>query len=99
MKKFLVVPLIILGMLGLILAGCSSTASPTGQSSPPPASASGPQQIVLGSVLPLTGNLAGFGEGGAFGVKAAVDDINKAGGVFVKEYNRKLTVKLIQVDD
>ena len=99
MKKSLLVSLIILVMLGLILAGCSSTTSPTGQSSSPPPSASGPQQIVLGSVLPLTGNLAGFGEGGAFGVKAAVDDINKAGGVFVKEYNRQITVKLVQVDD
>jgi len=41
---------------------------------------------------------AGFGEGGAFGVKAAVEDINKLGGVFVQEFGRKLPIKLIAVN-
>ena len=47
----------------------------------------------------MTGNLAGFGQGGAFGLQAAVDDINKQGGIFVKEYNRQLPVRVIQLDD
>jgi branched-chain amino acid transport system substrate-binding protein len=97
MKRFLLIALVILILSGLILTGC--TTSITSPTSKPATSSSGAQEIVLGSVLPLTGNLAGFGEGGAFGVKTAVEDINKAGGVFVKEYNRKLPVRLIQLDD
>ena len=79
---------VLLLALALILVPGCSTKTPAG-----------PQEILLGSVLPLTGSLAGFGQGGAFGLAAAVADINKQGGVFVKEYNRKLPVKVIQVDD
>jgi ABC-type branched-subunit amino acid transport system substrate-binding protein len=41
---------------------------------------------------------AGFGEGGVFGIEAAVEDINKEGGIQVKEYNAKVPVKLIVAD-
>jgi branched-chain amino acid transport system substrate-binding protein len=34
-----------------------------------------------------------------FGLQAAVDDMNKQGGVFVKEFNRKLPVRLVILDD
>ena len=54
-----------------------------------------PKEIVFGATLSLTGPGAGFGEGGAFGLKAAVEDINKQGGISVKEYNAKLPVKLV----
>ena len=32
-------------------------------------------------------------------MKAAVEDINKLGGIFVKEYNKKLPVKLVLLDN
>jgi len=41
---------------------------------------------------------AGFGVGGSFGVKAAVDDINKLGGVYVEEFGRRIPIKLIVAD-
>jgi len=41
---------------------------------------------------------AGFGVGGAFGVKAAVEDINKLGGVYVEEFGRKIPLRLIVAD-
>jgi branched-chain amino acid transport system substrate-binding protein len=41
---------------------------------------------------------AGFGQGGAFGAKAAVADINKMGGIYVKEYAKKIPVKLVLLD-
>jgi len=41
---------------------------------------------------------AGFGAGCTFGVQAAIDDINALGGVYVKEFDRKIPVKLVIVD-
>ncbi|MGD8982670.1 MAG: ABC transporter substrate-binding protein [Desulfobacteraceae bacterium] len=63
------------------------------------AGAEAPKEIRVGCNSPLTGMFAGFGEGGAWGVKAAVEDINKLGGVYVKEYGKKIPVKLIIVDN
>ena len=39
-----------------------------------------------------------FGAGGAFGVQAAVDDINKLGGIYIKEFGRRIPVKLVVAD-
>ncbi|MFC1868526.1 ABC transporter substrate-binding protein [Thermodesulfobacteriota bacterium] len=63
-----------------------------------PECAAQPKEIILGTVTTMTGPAAGFGSGGSFGVKAAVEDINKLGGIFVKEYNKKLPVKLVMFD-
>jgi len=62
------------------------------------APAAGPDFIVIGTTAPQTGMFAGFGESAVWGAQAAVDDINALGGVFVKEFNRKIPVKLIAVD-
>jgi ABC-type branched-subunit amino acid transport system substrate-binding protein len=47
----------------------------------------------------MTGIFAGFGEGCVFGYRAAVEDINKLGGVYVEEYGRKLPVRFVVVDN
>lgn len=60
---------------------------------------SAPKEILLGTPAPLTGMAAGFGQGGVFGLKAAVEDINKLGGVYVKEYGKKLPVKMLILDN
>ena len=57
-----------------------------------------PKAIRIGGVLSATGMFAGFGQGTSFGVKAAVEDINKLGGVYVKEYGKKIPIKLIIAD-
>lgn len=57
-----------------------------------------PEAILIGAPLPLTGMYAGFGEGAHFGIKAAIDDVNRLGGVFVKEFNRRIPLKLIVVN-
>lgn len=54
-----------------------------------------PKEIRIGVCAPLTGMHAGFGEGNVYGEKAAVEDINKQGGIYIKEYGRKLPVRLI----
>jgi len=56
-------------------------------------------EILIGTNLPMTGGLAMAGVEQKWAYQTAVDDINKAGGIFVKEYGKKLPVKLIVADD
>jgi branched-chain amino acid transport system substrate-binding protein len=57
------------------------------------------KEIVIGTNLPLTGILAMAGAEQQWAYQTAVNDINKAGGVLVKEYGKKLPVRLIVADD
>jgi len=63
------------------------------------AAADAPKEILIGVNAPLTGVHAGFGEGNVYGEKAAVQDINKQGGIFIKEYGRKIPLRIIVVDN
>ena len=83
MKKLIVISLMIVLACALIVSGCKKGAK---------------EEIRVGVPAPLTGMYAGFGDGGVFGMKAAVDDINKEGGVSVKESGRKLPIKLVIVN-
>jgi branched-chain amino acid transport system substrate-binding protein len=83
MKKFMVISLMIVLACALMVSGCKKGAK---------------EEIRVGVPAPLTGMYAGFGEGYVFGIKAAVDDINKDGGVSVKESGRKLPIKLVIVN-
>lgn len=57
-------------------------------------------EILIGASRSITGYDAVF-EQTAFGpcYKMWADEVNKAGGIFVKEYNKKMPVKLIVYDD
>ena len=57
------------------------------------------KEILVGTSLTLTGAQAAQGEEMRWSYEEAVADVNKAGGVFVKEYNKKLPVRLVIVDD
>ena len=85
MKKLLLMPLAIILVSGLVFSGCA----------PAPKA---PEAIKIGHAACLTGMYAGFGTGGLFGLEAAVEDINKLGGVYVEEYGAKLPVELIVAD-
>ena len=58
-----------------------------------------PKEIVLGAALPITGGQSR--EGGFFkrAYELAVKEINDAGGVMVKQYGKKIPIKLIIYDD
>lgn len=58
----------------------------------------GPEKIIIGSPASLTGMYAGFGQGQSWGAKAAIIDINKQGGVFVKEFGRKIPLEIVFVN-
>ena len=56
-----------------------------------------PKEIRVGDIVSYTGPYATFGIN-SYGVKAAFEDMNKQGGVYVKEYDKKLPVKWITRD-
>lgn len=74
----------------------AATSAPAVTTAP---AAQGPKEIVLGAALPLTGGQAR--EGGFFqkAYELAAKEINDAGGIMVKEFNRKIPVRLIIYDD
>jgi hypothetical protein len=55
-----------------------------------------PAEIKVGVIHAQSGMFAAFGQGGVFGIKAAVDDVNKQGGVKVGD--KKMPIKLVIVD-
>ena len=54
--------------------------------------------ILIGRVNPATGPIAGFGKGTPFIEDKAVEAINAEGGIYIKEYDKKLPVKIIVAD-
>ncbi len=65
-----------------------------------PLAAQAKDKIVIGAARPLSGPYAFF-EANAFGpiYKMWVDEVNAQGGIFVKEYGKKLPVEMLVYDD
>ena len=57
------------------------------------------KEILIGTNVSLTGIMAMVGAEQRWGYEQAVADINEKGGIYVKEYGKKLPVKLIFADD
>jgi branched-chain amino acid transport system substrate-binding protein len=58
-----------------------------------------PKTIRVGAAVSFTGGFASGGLESKFGYEQAVADINKEGGVYVKEFNKKIPLELIIEDD
>jgi len=58
-----------------------------------------PKTIKIGGAVSFTGRFASGGLESKFGYEQAVADINKEGGVFVKEFNKQIPLELIIEDD
>ena len=56
-------------------------------------------KILIGAHLPLSGVGSLVGAEQKWAYDRAVEDINKEGGIYVKEYDRKLPVRLVAIDD
>ncbi len=54
--------------------------------------------ILIGHPNPSTGPLAGFGEASPWADEKAIDAINRMGGIFIKEYGKKVPIKLKMAD-
>lgn len=64
----------------------------------PTAQAADKTEIVIGAPIPLTGVIAMEGSEEKWAYEQAVKDINAKGGIFVKQYNKKLPVRLVIAD-
>jgi branched-chain amino acid transport system substrate-binding protein len=64
-----------------------------------PAEARKKKEILIGTNLPLTGILAGVGVEQRWAYQTAVDDVNKAGGIWVEEFGKRMPVRLVVADD
>jgi len=58
-----------------------------------------PEKIKVGASVALTGKFAGGGVDVADGYKLAQKHINEDGGIYVKEYDKKLPIEIIIYDD
>jgi branched-chain amino acid transport system substrate-binding protein len=58
-----------------------------------------PETIKVGAVIPVSGRFASGGHTVKLGYEIAVDSVNKAGGVYVRELGKKLPLELIVLDD
>ena len=56
------------------------------------------KEIVVGMPIPLTGGLAMEGSEQKWAYEQAVKDINAKGGIFVKQYKKKLPVRVVIAD-
>lgn len=58
-----------------------------------------PQAIKIGGAVSFTGPFASGGLESKFGYEQAVADINKAGGIYVKKFDKQIPLELIIEDD
>ena len=79
----------------LVVLFVSMVAGPLSQA----LAAQAPATIKIGAVIALTGAMASGGKDVKAGYDIAIKHINDAGGIFVKEYNKKIPIELIVVDD
>ena len=84
MKKILFIALAVVLALSVGLIGCGDPVEPT-------------PVIKIGHVSSLNGMYAGFGAGALFGIEAAIEDINDAGGVDVGGENYELELYLREI--
>jgi branched-chain amino acid transport system substrate-binding protein len=57
------------------------------------------KEILIGASLPISGPLAMASVEQVWSYEQAVADVNKGGGIYIKEYGKKLPVRLTIVDD
>ena len=74
----------------------AATMAPAAEAKP---SGPAPASIKVGAVVPLTGRYASLGDQVKGGYEVAVEDINKAGGVMVKDLGQKIPLELRLLDD
>lgn len=81
-----------LGLVFVMLAGCLVPFGST-------ASAAGPDEIRIGAIVSMSGPNAVAGEEQKWAYEQTAADVNRHGGLFVREYNKKMPIKLIFADD
>lgn len=94
----------IIGIIVIVCLMLSSLAAcapqPTTQPTSPATTAkpTAPSTIKFGASMAQTGPVAAGGQDMAIAYKVAIDHVNKAGGIYVKEFDKKIPVQLIMYD-
>jgi len=57
-----------------------------------------PKTIKIGAIYDITGPIASTGERFGWGLKKGLEAINKDGGIYVKEFDKKIPVQLVEAD-
>jgi branched-chain amino acid transport system substrate-binding protein len=83
----------------LLCTGACTIPPSTTNSSTSTISQNAPLAINIGAAVPITGTQADGGAQIQAGYQFAVDTINAAGGIFVKQYNAKIPLQLTILDD
>ena len=65
----------------------------------PPTAKPAPAFIEIGASIPLTGKFGSLGQQVKPGYQYAVNDINATGGIYVKEYDKKIPLRFTFYDD
>jgi len=103
MKKLLFVPLLVVLLGGLVFGGCAAPEPapvPAPAPAPAPALPPAPDKIVFGQAVALSGPLTiltGVLEQPAMNLW--LQEVNANGGIYVKEYDKRIPVELIRYDD
>jgi len=112
MKKSLKVLLTVVTVFCLVFAlaacgggntgGTDTPAAPpeteTAPTAPAAPAGNAPATIKIGIPTPLTGMIAGFGQGTPFAEQLAVDAVNAKGGIYIEEYDTQIPLEIIVVD-
>jgi branched-chain amino acid transport system substrate-binding protein len=87
-------------VLAVALVFTLSACAPSAPAPTPPTPPAAPDKIKIGAVLPLSCWAAADAERPQlFNYKMWIDDLNAQGGIFVKDYNKRIPVELILYDD
>jgi branched-chain amino acid transport system substrate-binding protein len=98
-KKALLGLLSFMLVVGIIVAGCAKpTPTPTPTPAPAPPAPTAPESIKIGIMISLVGYDSMLGKPAQAGYELAVEKINQDGGVYVKEYDKKIPLELIIMD-
>jgi branched-chain amino acid transport system substrate-binding protein len=81
-----------------LLAGCAGPTPTAAPATAVPAKPA-PAAIEVGASIPLTGKFGSLGTQVKPGYEYAVADINATGGIYVKEFDKKIPLKLTIYDD
>ncbi len=99
-KKATMATLVTVLSIILVLSGCSSASNTSNTNSNVNVTAGeAPTEIIVGTVLPLTGKEAKTGRQYEGAFVTATEEINENGGLYIKEYDKKIPIKLVKYDD
>jgi branched-chain amino acid transport system substrate-binding protein len=94
---FLAFTVAILPFIGACAPEEEAPPPPPPEEEAPPAPPA-PETIKIGALDNMSGPLSALGQPANWGYQTAIDDINKVGGVYVKEFDKKIPLELITID-